>query len=141
MSFGINKVVPELSVSSFKKSLDFYVRILGFSVAYQREEEGFAFLTLGEAQIMIDETGNGRTWKTAAFEYPLGRGINLQIEIENILLIQDSLRGENIELFLETEDKWYRVGDYEVGNRQLLVKDPDGYLLRFTENLGTRPVA
>ena len=141
VSFGINKVVPELSVSSFEKSLDFYVRILGFSVAYQREEEGFAFLTLGEAQIMIDETGNGGTWKTAAFEYPLGRGINLQIEIENILLIQDSLRGENIELFLETEDKWYRVGDYEVGNRQLLVKDPDSYLLRFTENLGTRPVA
>jgi catechol 2,3-dioxygenase-like lactoylglutathione lyase family enzyme len=137
MSVKINNLVPELSVSSFEESLGFYVHILGFSIAYQREEEGFAFLTLGEAQIMIDEIGKGRTWETGEFEYPFGRGINFQIEVESIQPILDSLRERKIDLFLETEEKWYRKNDYEVGNRQFLVKDPDGYLLRFTENLGT----
>ncbi|MDQ2786949.1 MAG: VOC family protein [Chloroflexota bacterium] len=140
MSLRSNKLVPELSVSNFEKSVDFYVRVLGFSIAYQRKKEGFAFLALGEAQIMIDETGKGRTWKTAEFDYPLGRGVNFQIEVEDIQTIVDCLRSENIELFLETEEKWYRKNGHEVGNKQFLVKDPDGYLLRFTENLGTRPV-
>ena len=137
MSVKINKIVPELNVSHFETSLNFYVQILGFSIAYQREEEGFAFLTLGEAQIMIDEIGKGRTWETGKFEYPLGRGINFQIEVEDIQPILDRLRDGNINLFMETEEKWYRQNDHEVGNRQFLVKDPDGYLLRFTEDLGT----
>ncbi len=124
MNSKSNNLVPELTVSSFEKSLDFYVRILGFSVAYQREEEGFAFLTLGEAQLMIDETGKGRTWKTAEFEYPLGRGIDLQIAVEGIRSMLDRLKQENIKLFLETEEKCYRIIDHEVGNRQFLVLQP-----------------
>ena len=140
MTIRANPLVPELSVSSFEKSLDFYTRILGFSVAYDRPEEGFAFLVLDAAQIMIDEIGQGRTWKTAAFEFPLGRGINLQIEVKNIDPILLNLQQNNIALFLELEEKWYRVGDHEVGSKQFLVQDPDGYLLRFTQDLGERPL-
>lgn len=116
----------------------FYVKILGFSIAYQREEEGFAFLSLGEAQIMIDEIGKGRTWKTGEFNYPLGRGINFQLNIKEIDVLLDKLKQYNIELFLELEEKWYRKDAYEVGNKQFLVMDPDGYLLRFSEDLGSR---
>src|SRR5687767_5470809 len=106
-----NALVPELSVTDFEKSLDFYTRILGFSVAYKREEEGFAFLTHGEAQLMIDEIAKGRTWKTGEFEHPLGRGINLQIEVESIEPLLANLKENSIPLFLETEEKWYRKGD------------------------------
>lgn len=127
-----------MSVSNFEKSLNFYTKILGFSVAYKREEEGFAFLVLGEAQIMIDEIGKGRTWKTGEFEYPLGRGINLQIDVESIAPLLKELEQNNIQLFLAVEEKWYRKDDIEVGNKQFLVQDPDGYLLRFTEDLGER---
>lgn len=133
-----NQLIPELSVSDFEKSLMFYVQILGFSISYQRKEEGFAFLTLGEAQIMIDEIGKGRTWKTGEFNYPLGRGINIQIKVKNIEHLLDKLKQHGVELFLEVEEKWYRKDTYEVGNKQFLVMDPDGYLLRFTEDLGSR---
>jgi catechol 2,3-dioxygenase-like lactoylglutathione lyase family enzyme len=133
-----NALVPELSITDFAKSLDFYVRILGFSVVYQREEEGFAYLSLGQAQLMIDQIGKGRTWKTGELEYPLGRGVNFQIQIERIDPLLERLQQNNIELFLPVEERWYRKSDVEVGNRQFLVKDPDGYLLRFTEDLGVR---
>jgi catechol 2,3-dioxygenase-like lactoylglutathione lyase family enzyme len=139
MNLAYNQLVPELSVSDFRKSLDFYTRILGFSVAYQREEEGFAYLTLGQAQLMIDEIGKGRTWETGAFEYPLGRGINFQIEVTNLDELSNHLSVHDIPLFLEIEEKWYRKDNHEVGSRQFLVQDPDGYLLRFAENLGERP--
>lgn len=140
MSTISNPLVPELGVSDFKKSLTFYTKVLGFSIAYQREEEGFAFLTFGDAQLMIDEIGKGRTWKTGEFESPLGRGVNFQIQADSIDPILQRLRQNNIGLFLDVEEKWYRVGDGEEGNKQFLVTDPDGYLLRFTEDLGTRSI-
>lgn len=140
MDITSNQLVPELSISDFERSLFFYTKILGFSIAYQREEEGFAFLTLGEAQLMIDQAGKGRTWKTGKFEYPLGRGVNFQIKVEDINPILEKLEANNIKLFLELEEKWYRKGDKEVENKQFLVMDPDGYLLRFAESLGARAI-
>ena len=41
---------------------------------------------------------------------------------------------------LDLEEKWYRMIDKEVGNKQFVVSDPDGYLLRFFEDLGERPI-
>jgi len=134
-----NSLIPELSISDFEKSVEFYTKILGFTIEYQRVEEGFAYLSLGEAQIMIDQIGKTRTWKTGDFEPPLGRGVNFQIKvIENIDSMIERLSQNNIELFMEAEEKWYRKDGYEVGNKQFLVQDPDGYLLRFFEDLGTR---
>jgi catechol 2,3-dioxygenase-like lactoylglutathione lyase family enzyme len=134
-----NSLVPESSISDFEKSVEFYTKILGFTIEYQRVDEGFAYMSLGEAQIMIDQIGKTRTWKTGDFEHPLGRGVNFQIKVvENIDSLHERLRQINVELFMEPEEKWYRKDDYEVGNKQFLVQDPDGYLLRFFEDLGTR---
>lgn len=135
-----HQLIPELSISNFAHSLDFYTRVLGFSIAYQREEEGFAFLTLGEAHIMIDLIDNQR-WQTAAFDYPLGRGMNLQIEVESLEQLLVRLQQNHIALFFEVEERWYRKNATEVGQKQFLVQDPDGYLLRFIEPLGERPLS
>ncbi len=134
-----NSLVPELAITDFEKTVDFYTRILGFTIEYQRVEEGFAYLSLGEAQLMVDQIGKTRTWRTGDFEYPLGRGVNLQIEVvEKLDSLLARLHQHSVRLFMEPEEKWYRKGDHEVGNRQFLVQDPDGYLLRFFEDLGSR---
>ena len=133
-----NALVPEICISDFDKSVKFYTERLGFKIEYKREEEGFAFLSLGKAQIMIDQIDKGRTWKTGDFEYPLGRGINFQIEVDKIQHLLDNLKKHNVKLFLEPEEKWYRKKETQVGNKQFLVQDPDGYLLRFFEDLGTK---
>ena len=39
------------------------------------------------------------------------------------------------------EERWYRVGAEARGNRQFWVQDPDGYLLRFFQDLGLRPAS
>lgn len=134
-----NSLVPELAITDYEKSLEFYTKILGFTIEYQRIEEGFAYLSLGESQIMIDQIGKTRTWRTGEFEYPLGRGINLQIKVvEDIDELLERLNQNDIPLFMEPEEKWYRKEDFEVGNKQFLVQDPDGYLLRFFKDLGSR---
>ena len=135
-----NALIPEFAVADIAASLEFYVGLLGFRVEYDRPEEGFAFLSLGKAQLMLDEIGPGRTFETAPLERPLGRGCNLQIEVvaAELEALLDALAAAGIPLFLPPEERWYAVGRGERGQRQFAVMDPDGYLLRFMSDLGAR---
>ena len=38
------------------------------------------------------------------------------------------------------EERWYRRDNTEIGTRQFIVQDPDGYLLRLHHDLGIRPI-
>ncbi|MCX7124156.1 MAG: VOC family protein, partial [Gammaproteobacteria bacterium] len=131
-------LIPELAVTNCDTSVKFYRDILGFTVLYERKDEGFAFLERDGAQLMLDEIGKGRTWAHAdtSFEKPLGRGINLQIQVKSIGSLLQAIATNNVTLFLQSEEKWYRRGNEEIGHQQFIVADPDGYLLRFYEYIG-----
>lgn len=136
-----NMLVPELTVSSYATSRAFYRDLLGFRVAYERPEEGFGFLERAGVQLMLDQADLGRTFAVegAPLERPFGRGVNFQIKVDAVAPILTGLADAGVALYLPLEDKWYRADDMERGNRQLAVADPDGYLLRFFEDLGSRP--
>jgi lactoylglutathione lyase len=135
-------LTPELYVSHFQRSLEFYTKTLGFTVEYQREDPLFAFLSYQGSHLMIQEFDprEGAAFITGSFEYPLGRGINFQIETDDIHCVHDALRASNYPLRREMQDSWYQVGHVLRGCRQILVQDPDGYLLRFAQNIGEKPV-
>ena len=135
-------LVPELLVSDTLKSLKFWCGLCGFAIDYQRPEEGFAYVSLGSAHIMLEQRGMGRNWITAPLELPLGRGINFQISVPDLDPILEALDGAGYPLFMPSEVKWYRITDLdEAAVRQFLVTDPDGYLIRFQAPLGHRSVA
>lgn len=133
-----NPLIPELSVSDFSQSLKFYTD-LGFKIEYDRPEKNFALLSYQGSQIMINQH-NG-VWQTGDLSYPLGRGINFQIECQNINLLIDLIKKQNYPLFREPEDNWYRQNHQELGCREFLIQDPDGYLLRFSQDLGKRNIS
>ena len=135
---GIGALVPELSVTDLDASLRFWCGLLGFAIAYDRPAARFAFLTRGAAQIMLCQR-NG-SWETAALDYPFGRGMNLQTMIEPLDPVLAALEAAGWPLFEVPCEAWYRVGDAEHGQRECLVQDPDGYLVRLAENLGIRAV-
>lgn len=135
---GFARLVPELSCANVAESLDFYTRILGFSVLYDRPEEGFAYLSREGAEIMLEQ--QSESWSVGVLERPYGRGINIQIEVTSLAPILEALARRDVALFRPVEERWYRMGEVEGGNRQFLVQDPDGYLLRFFEDMGERPV-
>src|SRR3954452_251831 len=135
------RLVPELLVADVTESLRFWRDLCGFRIAYDRPEEGFAYLDLDGAQIMLEERGRTRNWVTGPLETPLGRGINFQIDVKSIHPILAALAGADWPLFMAPEQKWYRAGAVETGVDQFLVQDPDGYLIRFSARLGERLVA
>lgn len=138
-----NALIPELAVTNCVASLNFYCKILGFTVAYQRKKEGFAFLEFGDSQLMLDQADRGRTFAADAspLSQPFGRGLNLQINCDDIETLINALDDSGIDLVLEPEEKWYRQGANEIGVRQIIVADPDGYLLRFSQSLGVRALS
>ncbi len=135
-----NQLIPELAVRDTKTSLAFYCDVLDFLVEYQRPEEGFAMVSLGATQLMLDQIGLGRTFGENRYAQHLGLGLNLQVLVgdEQLNCMLDALEKVGNELYLPLEEKWYRKDDIELGNRQFVVADPDGYLLRFSSDLGTR---
>jgi len=136
---AINPLVPELECLDLGASLRFYLDVLGFEVLYDRPDQKFAFLHMGDAQIMLKQA-NGY-WETGPLEPPLGRGMNLQIAVPEISSLLARLQKAGRTLFAEPETSWYRAGDVEKGQTEFLVQDPDGYLLRFAASLGERPHA
>lgn len=139
MTDSAPSLVPELAVTELTASLAFWRDLIGFRIRYSRPEEGFAFLELGRAQVMLDQIGLGRTWSTGTWEHPLGRGVNLQVQVEALDPALDRLTGAGWPLFAGPEHRWYRVDGDERGVVQVLVQDPDGYLLRLQASAGRRP--
>ncbi len=128
-----NALIPELSVSNIQKSLDFYVNVLKFKIEYERPQDKFAFLSYGEAQLMIEQKNNH--WNVGRLIYPFGRGINFQIETADVKQIQKSLKEYNIQPFKDIFMSRYTAGKKTFQELEILVLDPDGYLLRFSQSI------
>jgi catechol 2,3-dioxygenase-like lactoylglutathione lyase family enzyme len=136
-----SKVVPELYCSDFPKSLQFYTKILGFEISYARLNERFAFLEREGAEIMIEQpTDPSRAFIASELIHPYGRGMNLQILVSNVETLYSAVRSANCPIHLPIEEKWYRANEVELGQRQFVVSDPDGYMLRFAQKLGSRQI-
>jgi uncharacterized glyoxalase superfamily protein PhnB len=137
-------LTPELCCTSIDVSVAFYVDVLGFTVQFRRPEDGFAMLERHGARVMLDEirdvsvTGTDRTWIVASLERPFGRGMNLQILTSDVDQLYARVQKAGATIFMPIEEKWYRCDARYLGHRQFIVQDPDGYLLRFAENLGER---
>lgn len=135
---NFNALVPELTVSDLQVSLDFYTR-LGFMVEYSRMEKGFVFLSREAAQIMLEQY-HLEGWNVAELERPFGRGINFQIECTEITPLLAALEEIGYPLYRPRYETWRKVDRELIGEAEFLVQDPDGYLLRFSEYLGSRPL-
>jgi len=146
-------LVPELDVTNLARSMTFYVDVVGFSIVFERPAERFAYLAIGGAELMLqDAAGPGRRFRTAPLEHPFGRGINLQVALPDVDATYAAVLASDIEPVIPLEDRWYdvdvvtpsgrwaAVGPMKAGNRQFVVADPDGYLLRFYTGLSTSRV-
>ena len=132
-----NKIIPELSITNLENSLTFY-KACGFKVEYDRLENKFAFISLGEIQFMLQEISPNDKWNDAPLSYPFGNGINFQLEVDNLDEIYTNLKNKGYKIAFDIEENWYRQDSKLLGNKEFLVQDPDGYLLRFFKDLGEK---
>ena len=134
-----NPLVPELTVTSLETSLHFYLAT-GFSVRFRRDAPPFAYLELGQAQLMLEQQ-HAHGWNIEPLDRPLGLGVNFQIEVPDVSVVLAAMERLGIQLYRDMSECWYKISStQEEGQKEFLVQDPDGFLLRFTQYLGQRNV-
>lgn len=135
---AVFSLIPELDVTDLAKSTAFYA-LLGFHVEYERAGEGFAYLASPAAALMLQVAdGPGRRFRTAPLKRPFGRGVNFQLKLDEVDRVYRYVLDAGHDIVVALEERWYRVGAKEAGNRQFVVADPDGYLVRPFTSLGER---
>ena len=130
MNMDFNKMIPELSVFDINKTKKFYSR-LGFKIEYERNDERFVFMSFQGSQFMFEQIhDNG--WNIDELIYPLGRGINFSIAVDDIEELYKLVKTLNLEIYRELNRSIYQVNGTEETQTEFLIQDPNGYLLRFT---------
>jgi catechol 2,3-dioxygenase-like lactoylglutathione lyase family enzyme len=133
-------LVPELICTDIEKSLRFYVDIIQFRIAYSRPEERFFYLQRNGMSLMLEQPKvRDRLWPDAELAHPYGRGVNLEMRVDDVDLIYDAAVSAGAKIHLPLEEKWYRRLRDDVCVRQFAVCDPDGYLLRPSQIIEVRP--
>jgi glyoxalase family protein len=127
---NFNKLIPELSVFDIKQTKDFYKK-LGFKIEYERSEENFVFMSFEDSQFMFEQI-HDQGWNTGALEYPLGRGINLSIAVDNVEALYETVKNGQMDTYRELTKSTYLVNGIAEEQIEFLIQDPNGYLLRFT---------
>lgn len=132
-------ITPELDVSNLDDTLAFYRDALEFTVLYERREEGFLMLQREGVTLMVQRAdGPGRRFRTAPLQRPFGRGVNLQIPVSDVDALYRRVLDDGVVPVLPIEERWYEADGRSLGQRQFVVADTDGYLLRFFQDLGIR---
>lgn len=118
-------------MENIERTIEFYVGVLHFKVEYERPEDRFAFLSYEEIQIMFEQH-NGH-WDVGALEHPYGRGMNLEMTVSDVEGMYNRILEHGIRPFRELKVSHYRHGEEDIEQKEFLIQDPDGYLLRFTD--------
>ena len=130
MNMDFNKMIPELSVFDIEQTKRCY-NDLGFKIEYERPEEKFVFMSFQDSQFMFEQIhDNG--WNIGELIYPLGRGINFSIAVDDIEGLYKLVKTLNLEIYRELNRSIYQVNGTEETQTEFLIQDPNGYLLRFT---------
>ena len=125
-----NDLIPELVVSNINNSKDFYVNMLGFKVEYEREENKFIFISLGNIKLMLEE---GSKEELSQMKYPFGKGINFTFGVDNIDELYSKFKIKKNLLKRDIEIREFRVNDEIIYVKEFSIIDPDGYFIRISE--------
>ena len=125
-----NNLIPELSVFDIFQTKNFYEE-LGFKIEYERQEEKFVFMSFQDSQFMFEQI-HDEGWNTGELIYPLGRGINFSIAVDDIENLYTFVKSKKLEIYKKLTKSVYLVNGIEEIQMEFLIQDPNGYLLRFT---------
>lgn len=130
-----SKMIPELLVEDISTSLPFWCFALGFAATYRGPNDNVVRLERpdGARLTLTQREGN---WETGPMERPFGRGVMLQLYVEDLAPILKALAKRAWPLvegprIVRRDDLGGAMLSHEV-----YVQDPNGYLILITQLLG-----
>ncbi|WP_430811441.1 MULTISPECIES: VOC family protein [unclassified Carboxylicivirga] len=136
-----NKLTPNLEVQNIKKTVDFYVNVLGFSLvmAVPETQDGieqsiaddkkyvFAMVLKDKVELMFQETESFKNDLKFAKGLSIAASISFYMEVNEVDKLYNDLKNKISEIS-ELKTAWH-------GMREFYVKDINGYILGFAEKV------
>jgi uncharacterized glyoxalase superfamily protein PhnB len=118
------KLEPLIYVSELKKSIEFYINILGFKLGAlfpNKKNPTYAPIFVGDSKLMLVAA---REINKKFYSKGLGgSGVQLFVQVEDVDEKYKEVKGK-VDIIDEIETKSW-------GDREFTIKDPDGYLISF----------
>jgi len=108
----IESVIPILYSDDIKRSIAFYTEVLGFADSWSWDETPtFGAVVNGKVNIYFSKGAQGH------------KGTWLAINVDNVDKFYEAIKTKDVEILSPPDTKpWFM--------REMLVKDPDGHMLR-----------
>ena len=127
---NFNKLIPEMDVINIDETKKFYL-MLGFVIEYERLNDKFVFMSYKGSQFMFQEVNlndlEHEKWEVAPLEYPFGR--------DELDILYNKLKENNYPIKYDIEENHYEENGNMLMQKEFLVQDPNGYLLRFNQEI------
>ena len=124
-------LTPNLIVDDVNKTVKFYQETLGFETIMTVPDSGafdFAMLKLDNVTIMFQSMKGFIEALPDYKDQKVGGTLFLYIDVENLDKVYDKAKIANTEIVVDINTTFY-------GTREFTMKDCDGYLLIFAEEL------
>jgi len=123
-------IVPELTVESIERSVNFYSNTLGFSIIAKAPEDGdavWAEMSLGDGHIMFQE--KGEMFEEIPFfrNHVIGGTMLLVLRIDDSNVVREMWQNLS-----DKENVVLPVRETDYGTVEFGITDPDGYVLIFS---------
>src|SRR6185295_18233403 len=121
----LKSVMPALQVAEMHRAVQFYTHYLGFSVAWRSPGDGGGencMLAAGPVSVLLSTSPH-----LGAPPHFTG---TIYFDVEDVEGLWDTVS--------PAADVVWPIGDMEYGTREFGIRDPDGYVLAFAEQRGTR---
>ena len=126
----VQKLTPNLIVSSVDGSLKFYEEILGFTRGMTVPEQSpfvFAAVTSGPVEIFFNDRSTIAKESPQFAGKPIGGGNTMFIELAGVDAYHDQIK-DKVKIIMPIHTQWY-------GMREFAIEDPDGYVITFAEKV------
>lgn len=124
---NVEQITPVMHVTDLASTLHFFVGLLGFHLAFQ--QPGYAYVDLEGAGIRILENQDPAEMGTPH------RGFAYYVDVRDIAAIHDNLAAK---LAMLPDDSVMGPVDQPYGQRELMIRAPDGNLLVFGQAIPRR---
>ena len=138
----LKKITPNLSVKNVRETIKFYQNILDFKVRMvvlernhtvedfftEAEEYTYAMVYRDDLQLMFLKESTFHENVPLLKTLQMGASVVFYIAVEKIDEFYQTLHKKNIEVVKELTTTWY-------GIREFYIKDCNGYILAFTEEV------
>ncbi|OJF76885.1 MAG: hypothetical protein BKP49_04785 [Treponema sp. CETP13] len=129
----MSNLVPEVYCSNFSVTKMFYIKVFGFNMKDENEEQSVARFNLGKMEFILEEPLPSDIHKnTIKLKKFFSSDIDFSCEVDDIKDLYYRIKTLSAKsLCSKIENKSFEQNGATITHQQFIARDPDGYRFRF----------